>query len=1402
MSSIYIHLGCLFGFFFAAATAWSVESHTRWQAGFSRIDVTPVEPVRTTGYSDRDRPSEGVDTPLNVRAMALRHGDEAIHVLVTVDSIGISGVQTQRLASDIETAHGIKRNRLVISSTHTHAAPDLVTGLDNIFMTPLSDDESAARQRYSEQLDAAILRAVDEAIDDLAPAGLSHGQGAIGFAVNRRVIQDGRWVQFGVQADGPVDQSVSTIRVSDADGKIRGVLFNYACHCTTLPGNYFRINADWAGYAATQLEKSHPDCVAMCTIGCGADANPEPRGKPDMAAMHGLALAGEVNRVIKEDMRPIDEPIEANFGFAGLSFDSPTTDELAARAANDGIQYQRNAKHLQETLKEHGRLPATYPVPIQSWRFGDDLTMIFLGGEVVVDYALRLKKELDDPSLWVSAYCNDVLGYIASERMRGEGGYEFDRSAVFYNLPGPWATGSEDLLIHRVHEILESAVKPSPLTPDDALNSIRVPDGFAVQLVASEPLVRDPINIAFGLDGRLWVVEMGDYPGTNDNAVPRGKIKFLSDTDGDGVFDAATTFLDGIEFATAVHPWKDGLIVCAAPDIFFARDTDGDGVADERTTWYTGFPLANPQHRVNGFTYGLEHALHCASGDNLGDLKAVRTGETVNASGRDVRIWPTTGKIDLISGRTQYIRSRNDWGECFGNDNSRPMYHYPIEDRYLRRNPAAAISSSQQQLFNPPSAPPVFPISKTADRFNDLFAANRFTSACSSVVFRSNGLGESLAGAALVCEPVHNLTHRSKLVSDRSSYRAERDASELQSEFIASTDPWFRPVRAIEGTDGMLWVVDMYRQVIEHPEWIPESWQKQVDLRAGAEQGRIYRVVPKGTSPKIELPNIAATPAITVAAMLDSDSGAVRDLVQQHLLCHPEADAKATQWLLESYLTRGKTPQTRLHALWCLAERDELTPMLLKIALADRHFGVVRSAILLSESRLDEHPDLLTALAKLADHDDARVKLQLALTLGETSDSEAGVILAELVDDATTDEWLARALITSATPHVDVLLQKSLARIRDGSSDATSTETIRLISQLIQTASQHGSGEAIHRVTESLDAATEESEWAIPLATALMDRRNKSSSDGKWSETLVRVYRQAAETVASDNASDTRRCQAIGLLGRGLADDDLDSQTMVDLISPRVPLAVQLAAVARLGQIGHAAGGEALIATWPTMSQSVRAATIQQMLTNGEWTTKLLAAMERGEISSQELSPAAKQTLQTIGSPSSKALARRLLGDVGATDRQAIVVDYLSKLNDDDADVTRGAEAFKRMCAACHVADDQGRMAGPNLVNLTDRSPRALVEAILDPNRAVDPQYRSYTVLLEDGRVLSGVVAEEAGESLTLVHADGKRTTISRRDIDQMRSTGLSLMPQGFESELPPPLMSDVLKYVREAMVR
>ena len=476
------------------------------------------------------------------------------------------------------------------------------------------------------------------------------------------------------------------------------------------------------------------------------------------------------------------------------------------------------------------------------------------------------------------------------------------------------------------------------LSPEAALASMRVPSGYRAELVAAEPLVMDPVAFDWGPDGRLWVVEMGDYPNgaTWDKPgdpldTPGGRIKVLTDTDGDGDYDEATTFLDGLSYPTGVKVWDKGILVTAAPEIFYAEDGDGDGKADKREVWYEGFAKSNQQHRVNGLAWGLDNWLHVANGDGGGVILSEETREEVDIRGFDLRINPFTKEHQPLNGRTQCGRFRDDWDNWFGCDNSNPLWHVPYPWHLLRRNPDVALPRAYVDVPKEPGAAPVYPVSPTMERFNDFDRANRFTSACGPTIYRDVLLGDGVYGNAFICEPVHNLVCRQVLEPKGATFVSDRHPDERDSEFFASTDPWSRPVSVRTGPDGGLWIADMYRFVIEHPEWIPLKWQKTLDLRAGAEMGRIYRIVPDTTeSPRI--PILEGLGDAALVAQLDSPNGAVRDLAHQMLLWRRPPGAVP---VLKAMVGEGVRPTARVHAICVLDGLGELDAETLSLALAD-----------------------------------------------------------------------------------------------------------------------------------------------------------------------------------------------------------------------------------------------------------------------------------------------------------------------------------------------------------------------------------------------------------------------------------------------------------------------------------
>ncbi|MBL9125098.1 MAG: hypothetical protein JNG90_15780, partial [Planctomycetaceae bacterium] len=351
-----------------------------------------------------------------------------------------------------------------------------------------------------------------------------------------------------------------------------------------------------------------------------------------------------------------------------------------------------------------------------------------------------------------------------------------------------------DLVDRRaLNELLEGTV-PAAKSPAAALASLRPRPGFTVELVVAEPLVQDPIAFDWGPDGKLWVVEMGDYPsGLDGRHTPGGRVRCIEDRDGDGRYEHSTDFLDGLRYPTSVLSWRQGVLVTAAPDLLYAEDTDGDGVADVRKVLFTGFAKGNPQHVVNGLALGLDNWIYGANGDSGGNVKSFNNDQPVSISGRDFRCRPDDGRFQAEAGYTQFVRSQDDWGNWFGSSNNNPMWQYVLTDHYLRRNPHFVPPDGRWTLSEIPGQSPVYPLSRMLERFNDPHTANCFTSACSAMLYRDELFGPEFAGNAFVSEPVHNLVHREIVVPDGVRFRSRRAPDEQRSEFLASTDSFFRP---------------------------------------------------------------------------------------------------------------------------------------------------------------------------------------------------------------------------------------------------------------------------------------------------------------------------------------------------------------------------------------------------------------------------------------------------------------------------------------------------------------------------------------------------------------------------------------------------------------------------------
>lgn len=417
------------------------------QVGIAKFDITPSHPVVLAGYGGRTGEFEGVDQPLWARAMAI--GEQNPVLVISVDNCGVPGAVVEEVAESLRERAGIARERMVICSTHTHNAPSLTGYARILWAERMTDDQQMRMDRYTLWLRDRLVELGLRALEERQPAQLTWALGKLEFGGNRRVLSGGQWQGFGFQLDGPVDHSFPILVASSKQGKTIGIWANYACHCTTV-GSGNRIGGDWAGFANEFIERNNPGAISLVTIGCGADVGPQPSGSMEIAQQHGESLAQEVQRLLDAPRVPLPSEIETSFRRIGLPFAEPPSLEYFQKTATLQNFHGVHARSMLSISKTQGKLPQQIGYPISCWRFGDELCMVFLAGEVCVDYAVRLKTELDWKRVWIHGWSHDVPCYIPSRRILAEGGYEADFSQIYYGHPTRFAPEVEDLIVSEV----------------------------------------------------------------------------------------------------------------------------------------------------------------------------------------------------------------------------------------------------------------------------------------------------------------------------------------------------------------------------------------------------------------------------------------------------------------------------------------------------------------------------------------------------------------------------------------------------------------------------------------------------------------------------------------------------------------------------------------------------------------------------------------------------------------------------------------------------------------------------------------------------------------------------------------------------------------------------------------
>ncbi|MEX1233071.1 MAG: PVC-type heme-binding CxxCH protein [Planctomycetaceae bacterium] len=956
----------------------------------------------------------------------------------------------------------------------------------------------------------------------------------------------------------------------------------------------------------------------------------------------------------------------------------------------------------------------------------------------------------------------------------------------------------------------------------DALATFELQQGFSLELVAAEPLVADAVDACFDENGLMYVAEMRGYPylpETRPAFAPGpirekpGVIRLLEDTDGDGAMDRSEVFAKGFAWPTSVCCFDGGVFVFAPPNVHYFKDTDGDRRADVKKLVWTGLSTGNVQGLANNMKWGLDNRIYAAGGTSGGVLmQGDKTIATFN--GYDFKFDPKTEKVELISGGTQFGHSFDDWGNRFRSSNSNHIMQVVYDQKYLSRNPFWAPPPVLRTISAEGPAAPVYRLSgaepwrvvrtrrRVADpQFKGLPETERhatgfFTSATSVTIYRGGAYPEEFYNNAFIGDVGGNLVHRKKLEWNGAAYLATR--TEEGVEFLASTDNWFRPTNFVNAPDGTLYVLDMYRETIEHPLSIPDDIKMHLDLESGHDRGRIYRLV----SPEMKrFPAVKLGEASTeeLVAQLESPNCWNRETAKR--LIWERQDKSAIPHLIE-LAKSSESPQGRLHALYSLSGLDALTDDLLLEAIDDPHPGVREHALQLSEKPAAKNEKLAEKILALVHDDNYRVRWQAAFSVGNLPLETAVKGLLDLIARGELDGDM-RVAVLSSPPAVAAALPGDLLKNQEL---LTRGDVMSLVAEFARIVGSQPDLKQTQQFLESvmLDETVETSlqrRLLQALGEGLARRGSRLSrllADENTPEpirdAIGTLFTESAEIAVNEEGDIELRRIAVGFLS--LADWETAVGTLEPLLSPASPPPLQSAVVNSLSQQENAEVAELLLENWRSYSPAVRKDVVDALLRSTPRTKALLTALANDDVKSGEIERDKKEILLNHPDSSLKDLAKELLGSEVSKDRVQVVAAY-EKALELKPDQTRGKEVFLKKCSVCHKVEDKGHQVGPDLTSVANKSPRDLLISILDPSREAQPIYTTYTVVTVQGQIITGIIASESGGSLTLRRAEGKEDVVLRSTIDELSSNGVSLMPVGLEKEVDPQQLADVIEFIR-----
>jgi putative membrane-bound dehydrogenase-like protein len=1429
---------CLF-----AGRSGVTSEPSKLRVGAYAKNITPTQfPVWVNGGIAAGKAERAVD-PLYARSLVLYDGATRLAICVVDNCIlPVDLVDRARQLTSEKT--GIAPSNILISATHTHSAVS-VAGTHG---APVQEDYATALPEWiADGIHEAMKRETDAKLGWgstiaekyihcrhwLMKAGTIQPTPFTGRDFDDVAMNPGHDNPNKIAPMGPIDRVIPILSVQSLDGKPLALLASFSTHYAGSPA----LSADYFGVVAGKLAKalrneSPESFVGIMANGTSGDANCIDFSQPAKPFTHfdvGNYVAEQILAALPSIEHRTDISLDGILETITLDVRMPTATEVSeaknyiATHFPDRLPLNIVENYARETVLL-SELPPTRPLRCQVLRIGSGV-IVANPCESFGETGLKLRRASKFKYTMNIGLANGHAGYIPPPDHFQLGGYTTwrARSSCLEEQAEPKMVDQLTKLLNIIDQkknastvSLSPPKRPeSPVAPHDSLKFIQTQSDWDVSLAAHEPQVIDPVAMQIDDAGRLWVIEMTDYPnGPREGEHPKGRLVILDDKDGDGRFEHSHVFADKLLFATGLQLWKDGALVTLAGSLVWLRDTDGDSKADKSEPWIEGFQQQNPQLRANDPTLAWDGWIYVANGLRGGTItQPNNTMQGVVMANHDIRIHPLTGQIQLITGPSQFGMTWDQFGNRYHCANRQPCREVLLEPYQLALTSLTALSPSVRDAAPSEAASQVRPLVEAWTTSN--LHSGQFTAACGVLVTHSQQFGKQNWGQVLTCEPTGSLVQRRSLQRDYG--KTEVADTPPNQEWLASYDPWFRPVNLVEGPEGEIFVLDMYRAVIEHPEWVPAELKQRPDERLGDDKGRIYRMTHR-TSPSLgKWDQLRKRPMRSWSSeeliqALGSSSQWERNTALR-LLIESEANQNTIehQLLKESLSSTETSEQAKMNALALLLLRDGADKEVILTTLGNPS-SHVRTAVwrLLSDYPRDNiamaFPGELKKSLGSPNIDEFRAACWALAASAEARDLQASTV---------SQEYLS-TIATKAVAHSDdaVTLTAIAAFARNWPQEWLN----QLTTEVAKVHSRNDSDKFITTTGRTAlanwvsQAANADSEVTLQAITSVIpvDRWPNLSDNqrslvmtmwegffhgsGRLPESLREPLKSLASSIiANTKQSSAARVSAIRIY-RSTFPDQLPAVAL-KVLSEGEP-EVTRAALSTLQGLDSQEISDALLTGLATAPPQLRNDFFQSLRSNPKRLEQLLVSLEQQKISKNVIDATQRQSLTANLDANWIERFKKVLGDAASSDRETVIAEY-RKAFALKADPQRGKAVFAQHCAACHRIDQTGTSVGPDISDAREQSFDKMLIAILDPNRAIDGNYFRYIAATDSGSVIEGLLQESTAEHVVLRSQNGITHTLARKEIESFQATGVSLMPVGLEAQIAPEQMVDLLAYIK-----